>query len=388
MPDDYLELAPFDGAHSVTLPGNRGLLIDHAASGKGVSIRSLPYEPGQKEYEVSYEDYPLFAAQYPGVEMPEMKPRPAPRGNTVGRVVGETPAADVPAEEANPPVEAETEGEASVGTKVLDGLQLGLDIFGLIEGLGIIADLLNAAISALRGDFVGAGASALGALPLIGTAATSAKLAQRGADVADEVVGAGQAAAKQADEVAEAGAKQADEAGEAGAKQGDEAGQPAANKAEDKNNAQVKKKKKLLCGDRGSFRDLKRKSGDNQFDRDHVPAKATLIARAEKLAAERGVRLTKEMKRDIRNLADAVAVPKSSHQQISPSWGQSSAQAAADAADLKATVQRDLTAMLAELRQTDLRCHEKYKQFAKKLMSGLLKNKDIYDDFLLEVIKG
>lgn len=67
---------------------------------------------------------------------------------------------------------------------VLDGIQIALDIAGLVPGFGAIPDLTNAAISALRGDWVGAGVSMLAAVPGIGDAAAAAKFARKGLKVA------------------------------------------------------------------------------------------------------------------------------------------------------------------------------------------------------------
>ena len=67
---------------------------------------------------------------------------------------------------------------------VLDGIQLALDAAGLVPGVGAIPDLLNASISALRGDWGAAGLSVLAAVPVIGDAATAAKFAKKGVKVA------------------------------------------------------------------------------------------------------------------------------------------------------------------------------------------------------------
>lgn len=63
---------------------------------------------------------------------------------------------------------------------LLDGIQMALDIAGLIPAAGVIPDLINAAIYAVRGDTVNAGMSLLAAVPGIGDAATAAKLANKG----------------------------------------------------------------------------------------------------------------------------------------------------------------------------------------------------------------
>lgn len=81
----------------------------------------------------------------------------------------------------------ETEEKEKQGLKpesVLDGIQLALDAAGLVPGVGAIPDLLNASISALRGDWTAAGLSVLAAVPVIGDAATAAKYAQKGVKAA------------------------------------------------------------------------------------------------------------------------------------------------------------------------------------------------------------
>jgi hypothetical protein len=85
------------------------------------------------------------------------------------------------------------------GLSPLDALQLGLDGAGFIPGLGAIPDLLNAGISAARGNWTDAGLSALAAVPGIGDAAAAAKLANRAAKATGKAVGKN--AAKQGDNV-------------------------------------------------------------------------------------------------------------------------------------------------------------------------------------------
>lgn len=67
---------------------------------------------------------------------------------------------------------------------VLDGIQLALDAAGFVPGFGAIPDLTNAAIFALRGNWLEAGMSVLAAVPVIGDAATATKLAKKGYDAA------------------------------------------------------------------------------------------------------------------------------------------------------------------------------------------------------------
>lgn len=66
----------------------------------------------------------------------------------------------------------------------LDALQLTLDVAGMAPGVGAVPDLINAGISALRGDWLGAGISLVAAVPGIGDAVGGAKIAHKAAKTA------------------------------------------------------------------------------------------------------------------------------------------------------------------------------------------------------------
>lgn len=70
---------------------------------------------------------------------------------------------------------------------MLDGVQTGLDIIGLIPGLGEIADGINALIYVARGDYANAALSAASMVPIAGYAATGVKMATIGALVFSRV---------------------------------------------------------------------------------------------------------------------------------------------------------------------------------------------------------
>ena len=63
-----------------------------------------------------------------------------------------------------------SEPKRSFWSKALDGIQTGLDIVGLVPGVGEIADGANALISLGRGDVAGATLSAASMLPIVGDA--------------------------------------------------------------------------------------------------------------------------------------------------------------------------------------------------------------------------
>lgn len=89
---------------------------------------------------------------------------------------------------------------------MLDGLQMALDAAGMFPGLGAIPDLLNACISACRGDWANAGLCLFAAIPGIGDAAGAAKLMKNGAKIAQKTKKA-QKSISSVDELASARAK-------------------------------------------------------------------------------------------------------------------------------------------------------------------------------------
>lgn len=97
-------------------------------------------------------------------------------GNTKGKAQGPVQPSGKRAEDSNAPAAPETSAEISG----IDGLQMVLDLAGMIPGAGAVPDLINAAISLMRGDFVGALFSAGSAVPVIGDAAGAAKIIKNG----------------------------------------------------------------------------------------------------------------------------------------------------------------------------------------------------------------
>ncbi|MFC7677700.1 HNH endonuclease [Paenibacillus sp. GCM10028914] len=89
----------------------------------------------------------------------------------------------VPEPEDPPPPQLPPPPEKKKGfwDKMLDGVQVALDVVGMIPGVGEIADLTNAAIYTARGDYTNAALSAAAAIPFAGWAATGAKFVNKGA---------------------------------------------------------------------------------------------------------------------------------------------------------------------------------------------------------------
>ena len=82
---------------------------------------------------------------------------------------------------------------------VLDGIQMALDVAGMVPVLGAAPDLLNAAISACRGNWLDAGMSLVAAVPGIGDGVGGAKIVKNGVKIANNV--------KKGAETAKAGVK-------------------------------------------------------------------------------------------------------------------------------------------------------------------------------------
>ncbi|AOW20769.1 DUF6443 domain-containing protein [Urechidicola croceus] len=72
-------------------------------------------------------------------------------------------------------------------SSVLDAVQTGLDVVGMIPGVGNAADLINAGVSVARGDYAGAALNLAAAVPGAGQAVTALKIAKKAAKVADKV---------------------------------------------------------------------------------------------------------------------------------------------------------------------------------------------------------
>ena len=85
--------------------------------------------------------------------------------------------------------------------KILDGVQVGLDVVGLIPVVGEIADGVNGSIYLARGDKLNAALSFAAMIPVVGSAATGAKYVNKGLKYGEEIADAGKSAKNLGDEV-------------------------------------------------------------------------------------------------------------------------------------------------------------------------------------------
>ncbi|MDW6002749.1 RHS repeat-associated core domain-containing protein [Vibrio mangrovi] len=76
-------------------------------------------------------------------------------------------------------VEPQPEEEKSWLSKAVDVIHSVLDVAGQVPGIGDIADVINAGLYALQGDFVNAGISVAAVVPAIGNAATAGRLSTK-----------------------------------------------------------------------------------------------------------------------------------------------------------------------------------------------------------------
>jgi len=288
-------------------------------------------------------------------------------GNTIGKVVGETPRASVPADKANPPLEES-------GREWLDNVQIGLDVVGLAPVVGEIADGINGVISLARGDYVGAALSFAAMIPFAGWGATAGKGARKVAQ---------HTAKETAEEVTKRAAqktttKSAEEATAAAGK---------AKKPPKGGDTQVKSKKKqpLKCADSGKYGNLKKKNGNNQYDRDHIPSKEALKQRAIEL--NRGKLKPEQIKalgKAIEKAAWAIAIPKAAHQEASPTYGQGSAQAKRESRNLARAARRDVGRMRKNIGRYNEACAELYRKATEEVLK---RDNAFYDKMLREVLK-
>ena len=127
-------------------------------------------------------------------------------GCSGGAAAQATAAQDAAANAPEPP--SSDDGGGGFWGGLLDGVQIGLDVVGLVPGVGEIADGLNGLISLARGDYTGAALSFGAMIPFAGWGATGAKWVRTGVRLSDEAGGLaryGDEAAQYGDEAATAG---------------------------------------------------------------------------------------------------------------------------------------------------------------------------------------
>lgn len=130
------------------------------------------------------------------------------------------------------------------------------------------------------------------------------------------------------------------------------------------------KKEKLECGEDGEYGELQKKTGDNQFDRDHVPSKAALKEYTRREIAG-GDELCGAQKTAIDKIGAAIAIPKWLHQAYSRTYGSlnSESRIGTDSTNLRAAARRDVAEIKKGLKDKRMskECRKKYREWADKV---------------------
>lgn len=290
--------------------------------------------------------------------------------------------------DANPPMGPETPEEESMWQQASPWVHGILGVASFIPGLSIVTGAADAAIYAAEGNYVEAGLSVASMVPGGKVVTTAGKVAKRAVGLAQNA-GTVAKVAKGVHETREM-AKAASRLQKGAPLKKVESAvdtRRAAGKApgKAKKNTTVKGRKKLKCGEQGSYADLKTKTGGGKFHRDHIPSKEALKQRARKL--RKNVRLTAAQERAIEEWGNSIAVPRQAHIDISPTYGTKNIKLAPlDAADLAGAAQRDVDAMLKEIDKYDADggCKKAYKKAARRILEMSNEN---FDEALRKILK-
>ncbi|HEY0709773.1 MAG TPA: DUF4150 domain-containing protein [Polyangia bacterium] len=137
----------------------------------------------------------------------------------------------------------------------------------------------------------------------------------------------------------------------------------------------------MKCGELNQYGEQQKVSGKNKYDRDHVPSKGALKARAAKLAKVSVDDLGCHAKM-IDKAALSIVIPKPVHQQFSETYGQTRADAAGDAEDLQKSAKRD-TKAIKECGELDPECQAAYDEAAEKINNV---TNEQYDGWLKKIL--
>lgn len=242
------------------------------------------------------------------VRLPAAEPTPPPpeppNYNTIGRVVGETASAQVPAEDANPEVEAETGDERGWMQRVKDGLDQRIDDAVEASGYSTGAMVLGALGKAVNEVFM---PTAVWEVVPVGKAA---KLLGKLGDI----LGIRRRASPPTTSPPTTSSSPPPRPQEPS---------PGGNRPPDNGpGGRVRARQPLECGQRGTYGQL------NEFDaasvgmeRDHIPPQAALLARARQLAREQGLNIDETpglldaLKGKIERHGQTVSIPHEVHRQ-------------------------------------------------------------------------
>ena len=135
--------------------------------------------------------------------------------------------------------------------------------------------------------------------------------------------------------------------------------------------------KTLNCGEDGSYGEMQKKTGNNKFDRDHVPSKGALQKAARDLIDKARITLTKAQEAAlfgdngaISKAGQTIIIPKKDHAAHSDTYGgrNKPEKIKTDADDLQKAAEKDTKAIEdGDSKEMDAECLEKYKKAAEKI---------------------
>ena len=137
---------------------------------------------------------------------------------------------------------------------------------------------------------------------------------------------------------------------------------------------------KMKCGELNQYGEQQKVSGKGKSDRDHVPAKSSLLEKARQMKG--GRKLKKCQKQRIVKGALSIVIPKSVHQKFSETYG-GRADPKADAKDLQGAAKSNL-AQIKDCGKLDEACAKAYAEAAAKIEK--ITNDD-YEAWIKEMLK-
>ncbi|MDM5182114.1 hypothetical protein PO883_33630 [Massilia sp. DJPM01] len=133
----------------------------------------------------------------------------------------------------------------------------------------------------------------------------------------------------------------------------------------------------LECGEDGSYRETKKRTAGNKFDRDHIPSKAALQQAAKDYIFENGITLSERQAAAlfgdyglISMAGQVIVTPKGDHKAFSQTYTNKNTpeKIERDAGNLQQAAEEDTRAMEdAEGKEMDADCVEKYRAAARRI---------------------
>lgn len=188
MGQNHMSLIAKEGSLFINLDGSEGIQIVSDSTLMIVAEQDIELS-AEKKFEIMAEEAIYLLCKESSVILDGNADIQGTEIKLEGLIKGPVFVADLPPipepEDPPPPQAPPKEKKKGFWGKMLDGVQLVLDVAGMVPGIGEIADLANAAIYTARGDYTNAALSAAAAIPFAGWAATGAKFLNKGGKALD-----------------------------------------------------------------------------------------------------------------------------------------------------------------------------------------------------------